>query len=114
MSRRGMTLLEVLVALVILGLVGAAFLELFGNAVRGASEASVWSQAVAYATDGMERLKLDPATRTPGLTEQLPGGFARRIEQRPWDDGLTQASVVVTFPDARGGRYVLQRLVRAR
>ncbi len=39
----------------------------------------------------------------------LPGGFERRVEVAPWNRGLEQLSVVITFPD--GGRFALQRLV---
>ncbi len=111
MNRRGMTLLEVMVALVILGLVVAAYLELFSGALRGAADARIWSQAVAYASDGVERAKLEPSALGTGA-EQLPGGFARRLETRPWPGGpgLTELRVVVTLPG--GGQYALERLVR--
>jgi prepilin-type N-terminal cleavage/methylation domain-containing protein len=39
-TRRGVTLLEVMVALVILGLVVLGYLELFGSTLRLASDAS--------------------------------------------------------------------------
>jgi prepilin-type N-terminal cleavage/methylation domain-containing protein len=118
MSRRGMTLLEVMVALVILGLVVASYLELFGGALRGAGAAQTWSQAVAYATDGMERVKLDPnPSALAGAVEPLPGGFARRYEIRSWsapgvDGAFAELRVIVTIP--AGGQYALERLVRAR
>lgn len=106
-----MTLLEVMVALVILGLVVGTYLEVFSGALRGAAAARSWSQAVAYATDALERAKTDigpPASRTP--LERLPGGFERWLESSPWNDGLTSLRVVVVLPG--GGRYVLERLVQ--
>lgn len=114
MNRRGMTLFEVMVAIVILGLVVATFLELFAGALRGAGAAQTWSQAVAYATDGMERAKLEPQPCRLTAAEQLPGGFKRRCETRAWDardaaPGLTALRVTVTLPDGRD--YVLERLV---
>ena len=115
MNRRGMTLLEVMVAMVILGLVVATYLELFSGALRGAGAAQTWSQAVAYATDGMERAKLAPETCRLPASEQLSGGFARRCETRAREasdlqSGLTALRVVVTLPGG-GGQYVLERLV---
>ena len=116
MNRRGLTLLEVMVALVILGLVVAGYLELFSGALRGAGGAHAWSQAVAYATDGMERAKLEPETCRLGSIDRLPDGFERRCEVRPGrasgaDIAFTTLRVVVTFPG--GGQYVLERLVPA-
>ena len=84
MNRRGMTLLEVMVAIVILGLVVATYLELFSGALRGTGAAQIWSQAVAYATDGMERAKLEPKACRLATSEKLPGGFERRCEIRSW------------------------------
>jgi len=115
-NRRGLTLLEVMVALVILGLVVAGYLELFSGALRGAGRAHDWSQAVAYATDGMERAKLEPQTCRQGSIDQLAAGFERRCETRAVgvrgvDFRVTVLRVVVTFPG--GGEYVLERLVPA-
>ncbi len=111
MTRRGMTLLEVMVALVILGLVVTAYLELFSGALRGAGDARTWSQAVVYASDGMERAKLEPGA-LGAATERLPGGFERRVERTPWPGGpgLTELRVVVVLPG--GGQYALSRLMR--
>lgn len=112
-----MTLLEVMVALVILGLVVASYLELFGGALRGANAAQTWSHAVAYAADGMERGKLEPNPDALANTvDQLPGGFARHYEIRPWaahgvDVAFAELRVIVTIPG--GGQYTLARLVRA-
>ena len=116
MNRRGLTLLEVMVALVILGLAVAGYLELFSGALRGAGTTQAWSQAVAYAADGMERAKLEPGTCRQGSTDRLPGGFERRCESRAWpvsgvDVGFAALRVVVTFPG--GGQYILERLVPA-
>ncbi len=113
MSARGVTLLEVMVALVILGLVVVGYLEVFGGALRAADTARTWSLAVAYATDAMERAKLEGGALRPSSTlpESLPGGFARHVETAPWDLDLRRVSVVVVLPG--GGRYALERLVRA-
>lgn len=113
MNRRGMTLLEVMVALVILGLVVGASLELFGGALRGAAGARAWSQAVVYAADAMEGAKTASVPlASRDSPERLPGGFERWLERDPWGDaGLTTVRVVVVLPG--GGRYTLERLMGA-
>lgn len=113
MSARGLTLLETMVALVILGLAVVGFLELFAGALRNADNSRTWSEAVAYAVDRMERLKLDrqPATTAPAAPERLAGGFERRVERRPWGEGVVWVTVVVALPS--GGRVALDRLVQS-
>ena len=56
--QRGLTLLEVMVALVILSLVALGYLQLFHGSHRLVGAAREWSQAVEYAQDAMERVKL--------------------------------------------------------
>jgi prepilin-type N-terminal cleavage/methylation domain-containing protein len=111
-ARRGFTLLETMVALVILALVVLAYLELFGTTARATGAAAAWSRAVAYAEDGVERAKLDRGgTASPGV-ETLPGGFERRVEVAPWGDGLQVVTVAVALP--AGGQYEVSRLVETR
>jgi type II secretion system protein I len=112
MNRRGLTLLEVMVALVILGIVATAILELFGGSVRAAGSTRTWAQAVAHAEDAMERTKLLPPQRpgTLSATESLPGDFERWVETDQWAPGVQQVTVVVVLPD--GGKFELSRLVR--
>lgn len=108
MKRNGITLLESMVALVILGLVVTGFLEVFQGSSRLAHDAEMWSTAVAYAEDGMEAVKLGEAVRP----EVLPGGFERRVEAQPWRDRIRLVTVIVSLPD--GGRVSLERLVDER
>jgi prepilin-type N-terminal cleavage/methylation domain-containing protein len=112
MNRRGLTLLEVMVALVILGLVATSILEVFGGSVRAASSSRTWAQAVAYAEDAMERTKLQPlsAPGTLSATESLAGGFERWVETDQWVPGVQQLTVVIVMPG--GGKFELSRLVR--
>jgi prepilin-type N-terminal cleavage/methylation domain-containing protein len=110
-SRTGLTLLEVMVALVILGLVVTGFLETFAGALHASASARAWAQALVYAEDGMEAVKIEGTARATGVQASLGGGFTRRIASRPWRAGVTQAAVTVTLPD--GARFDLERLVSA-
>lgn len=106
-GERGLSLLEVLVALVVLSLVGLSYLQLVHGSHQLVASAREWSEAVAYAEDGMERVKLgtlDP--RAPA--ESLPGGFRRQITTHPWRPGFVVLTVTVFLPG--GGRFALDRL----
>jgi prepilin-type N-terminal cleavage/methylation domain-containing protein len=106
---RGLTLLEVLVALVILSLVGLSYLELFHQSHRIADDSRKWSIAVGYAEDAIERVKLQGVPAHPVL-EDLPAGFKRQISARLWRPGLTVVEVSVTLPG--GGQFDLDRLLQ--
>jgi type II secretory pathway pseudopilin PulG len=99
------TLLEALVALVIMGLAAVGFLDAFQGASRSARDAEAWAQAVSHAEAGMELTVLGVDARA----DSLPG-LGRRIEARAWRGDVDEVTVTVTMP--RGGRYVLRRLVR--
>ncbi|MBM4184964.1 MAG: type II secretion system protein [Gemmatimonadetes bacterium] len=108
-----MTLLETLVALVILGLTAVGFLSAFQATSRSIREAETWVQAVGYAEASMEQSKLASGSDARALREVLPQGFAREVGVRPWPSspGLEQVTVTVTLPG--GGTFQLHRLVRA-
>jgi len=108
--RSGLTLLETMVALVILGLVVVGFLEVFEGSTRLARDSETWATAVAYAEDGMELAKLE--TRVGGSRDALPGGFERSIETRVWRDGIDLVTVRVSMPG--GGGVSLDRLMETR
>jgi len=110
-SRRGLTLLEVMVALVVLTLVGLSYLELFDQGHRVATRTRRWTDAITYAQDAMETAKLGGVLPTEA-PERLPGGFRRRITRRPWQGGYTLVTVTVFLPD--GSRFDLDRLTRPR
>jgi prepilin-type N-terminal cleavage/methylation domain-containing protein len=106
--RRGLTLLEVLVALVILSLVVVAYLELFHGGQQLVMQSREWSVAVAYAVDGMEQAKLAPAVSPDSRRSALPGGFRRQVTTTPWRPGLALITVTVVLPTGR--RFDLRRL----
>jgi len=109
---RGLTLLEVMVALVVLSLVGLGYLELFQGSHRLVAAAREWSQAVAYAEDAIERAQLGEPSLLRTSAESLPGGFRREITRRPWQPGLTLVTVTVFLPGS--GRFDLDWLARDR
>ena len=107
---RGLTLLEVLVALVVLSLVALSYLQLFQGSHRLVTASREWSHAVEYAEDAIERAKLGGPSLLETPAESLPGGFRREITRRPWQPGLTLVTVTVFLPG--GGRFGLDWLAR--
>src|SRR5467141_2053162 len=107
-SQRGLTLLEVMVALVVLSLVALGYLQLFQGSHRLVTASREWSQAVEYAEDAVERAKLGGPTLLGTPADSLPGGFRREIMRRPWQPGLTLVTVTVFLPG--GGRFGLDWL----
>jgi prepilin-type N-terminal cleavage/methylation domain-containing protein len=108
-SRTGLTLLEVMVAVVILGLVGTGFLATFAGALRATAGARDWAQALIYAEEGQEAIRMGGPDRAGRMETLLDRGFSRRIVVRPWSQGIERATVTVTLPD--GARFELDRLV---
>jgi len=112
MNRRGLTLLETMIALVILSMVGVGFLGLFTQATRTANDLEAWSTAVSYAESGMELAAADPRGGTLRPLEQLPYGFERTTTVEPWTTGTRLLTVTVRFPDGRA--FALRRLLADR
>lgn len=108
-EERGLTLLEVLVALVILGLVGLSYLELFHQSHRVVVDSRQWLAAVVYAEEAMENLKVQGLTNLPGA-EDLPGGFRREVAAARSSPGLAAVTVTVSLPE--GGSFELRRLLQ--
>jgi type II secretory pathway pseudopilin PulG len=106
-----MTLLEALVALVILGLTATGFLEGFRAGGRTAREAAEWSAAVAAAEATLEGALLDAPLDAPpadSLARWRP-----RVTTQPWEGAPRAIDVVaatVTLPN--GAEFTLRRLVR--
>ncbi|OLB48299.1 MAG: hypothetical protein AUG80_19585 [Candidatus Rokubacteria bacterium 13_1_20CM_4_68_9] len=109
-NERGFTLLEVMVALVVLSLVALGYLQLFHGSHRLVGDAREWSQAVEYAEDAIERAKLSGPGFTGTPAESLPGGFRREVTSRPWQPGLTLVTVTVFLPGS--GRFDLDWLAQ--
>lgn len=105
-----MTLLETVVALVILSLSAIGVLGIFQQANRAAVDAQAWSVATSYAEEGVEAAKIGPAALRELDTPRLRAGFARRLDVRPAVHGLADVSVTVTVPG--GASLVVHRLVQ--
>lgn len=102
-----MTLLESVIALVIVGLAALGFLNLFEGGARLPAAAREWNSAVSYAEEGMELAKL----RLP-----VPGrngaGLSRRVERKYFAKRVDEIRVVVTLD---GGRvFEVRRLAATR
>ena len=106
----GFTLLEVMVALVVLSLVALGYLQLFQGSHRLVTASREWSHAVEYAEDAIERAKLAGPSLLGTPAESLPGGFRREVTSRPWQTGLTLVRVTVFLPGS--GRFELDWLTR--
>ena len=108
-NRTGLALLEVMVALVILGLVGVGFLEAFAGALRTTAQSRDWAQGLVYAELEVEELKVGESAAERDRT--LGGGFTRHIEVTAWRPGVDRATVTVGLPNGR--RLEIERLVPA-
>lgn len=121
-GQRGLTLIEVLVALVMTGLVVGVAFQLFGGAIQGHARAERLTMALLVAESRMAEIgvtiKLQPGTRT-GRTK---GGLRWTTEIRP----LGKNSAIDTTPvrafevrvsvtsGGDGGRPVTLETVRLR
>ncbi len=61
-SQSGFTLIETIMALVLIGIIGAGILSYFVNLGKGSSEQAIIVQASALAQEGMEELLADKKT----------------------------------------------------
>jgi prepilin-type N-terminal cleavage/methylation domain-containing protein len=107
MSRRGFTLLEVMVALVVLAAVGTAVLQVVAASSRTTRDLETWTAAVAAAENGLAIATLG-APEAEALAP-LPAGVTRRVARRAGGAGLVEVTVTVTLPDGR--RFALSELV---
>ena len=111
--RRGVTLLEALVALVVVGLAATATLEAFGAGLRGEREGGRQLEAVALAEARLEALALVPR-------DSLRAWAEPRVEHHPRPlDRYRSRATLRALPDApalvearvtiewRGGGYSL-------
>lgn len=103
-----MTLLEALVALVILGASAAGFLGVFQNSARSVQSAESWNKASTIAAAMLEdAVRAAREGTAAGLdTPDMPA----RVETRPWSARVDDILVSVRLPDGRS--MTVHRLVR--
>ena len=113
-----MTLMEAVVALVILALVAVGCLELTQGASNLEYSATQWNAAVSAAESRMAQVTSNAsASNETSLRANttVAADVARnadtRVTREPWRSGLDLISVSV--PVANGKRFVLRRLVPA-
>jgi general secretion pathway protein I len=117
----GFSLLEVLVAFVILALVGTALFNLFGASLNNAGVADEYSRAAAFAESRLTTLGLDtPLRETSDQGTSDDGRYGWSIKVEPYvapdatDDQtrlaqmlpmrLWRLSITVTWPGERGAQ----------
>lgn len=107
-----MTLLESVIALVILSLTAVGVLGIFQQTNRAAADARAWTVATSYMEEGMESAKLGASSASPLDRASLPSGYTRQVEAQPGPSGLTDVVVTVTIPG--GAALTVHRLVHSR
>ena len=107
-----MTLLEGLVALVILGMTAVGYLDVFQSGARSVQQAAEWTRSVAIAESAMEAAALGDALQAQEALGAADGRYSRQVVVRPWRGALSEVTVRVTSP--RGATFELRRLVRTR
>ena len=82
-GQSGLTLIEVLVALVMTGLVVAVTFQLFGGAVRGHARADRLTMALLVAESRLAEVGVTQELRPGTQTGRTAGGYRWTIEIRP-------------------------------
>ena len=109
MNRPGLTLLETMVAMIILGLVVVSGLELLAGTRRLSAEADAWARAVTYAEEALDRTVAERPLQPGTFVDSLPDGLRREVRIRPTGEAdLYRVDVTVTW--AGDGRFELSRL----
>ena len=103
-----MTLLEALVALVILGASAAGFLGVFQNGARSMQSAAEWNRATEAAEAALEE---SVRATLAGANDPLQVDGAR-VDVLQWSANVDDVVVRVSLPDGR--TMTVHRLVRRR
>lgn len=86
-SNRGMTLIEVLVAFVILSLAMGVIMQIFFGGMRNARLAEGYSRAVFLAESRLAAVGLEQPLVAGEVVGQLPPDLRWRVTISPYDDG---------------------------
>lgn len=109
-----MTLLEALVALVILGTSAVGFLGVFQSSAQSAQRAREWHRAAAVAEAALEEAVRARLEGTMAEPVRLAGSDDPqvRVSEEAWSPSVTGLVVEVRLPDGR--TLTVHRLVRRR
>jgi type II secretion system protein I len=120
-TRQGFTLLEVVVALAIVGSVAVASLGALDQHFRATRKGGEVTTAVVLATDRLDALRREAMRRSARLPDSLrKGRFARPLDAYAWEAelkpardrrGLVDLSVTVSW---EGGSYPLTSRIYVR
>jgi len=106
----GFTLVELLVALLVLSVAALGLSSTLASTGRALSLSRKWMQATQLATEGMEQLL---AGQVPAPTGGA-GGFERSVATASWNGhpGLQQVEVTVSWNDGEAHTFRLVTLAR--
>jgi general secretion pathway protein I len=104
--QRGFTLLEILVAFVVLALVGGALLQLFQGGLHNLTTGDGYSRAALFADSTLSRLRAEPALAAGEQQGDLQDGYRYSLALSPYAEdgeiqpGLLQADLKISWGDA--------------
>ena len=111
-QRSGFTLIEVMVALLLLSMFALGLTSTFARTQRTLRVSEQWMQAVQLAAEGLEQLR---AGQAPGpLRFTGPIVYQRTATAEPWGDhlGLQYLEVTVTWDEGDAHLFRLATLAR--
>ena len=109
-SGGAVSLLEALVALVILGVSAVGYLDVFQSGVASAIRSNEWTRLVAEAEAVVEAASLGDALQAQQALAEPDSGWERQLQVRPFAADLSELVVTVTSP--RGTTFTVHRLLR--
>ena len=122
-SNSGFTLMEVMVAMMILALSLTAILELFSDGMRAGSVSQKYLGAVYYAQEQMEEVLLETVHIPENIIENKKGEYLAHIIIEPFVSGevvsntadrmLYKVTVEVSWGEFSGRKYVILQALRA-
>ena len=91
----GFTLLEILVAFVMLALVGGALLQLFQGGLQSLAAGDNYSRAALLAESTLSQLRADPNVQTGQRSGELAEGYRYELQLTPYtEDGEVQPDLL--------------------
>ena len=86
-SERGFTLIEILVAFVIVALALGALLQVFATGLRSSSAAENYTIAALLAESKLAAIGIEEPLEEGGQSGEFDNGFRWETNVRPYDDG---------------------------